>query len=141
MIYAWIERDDGADRDEFHRVLAMAKRSLNDLRDEMRAVARGERAPSPLPAGELLNVLASAEHRALLQVIHLERPETVSRLAELTGRAQPNISRALQQLAKHGLITLVRDGREVRPVPRATKVSISLIDDTYEMAAEASAVV
>jgi predicted transcriptional regulator len=110
----------------------MAKRSLNDLRDEMRAVARGERKPSPLPAGEVLNVLASAEHRELLQVIHLERPETVSRLAELTGRAQPNISRSLQQLAKHGLIELVRNGREVRAVPTAVKVSISLIDDTYE---------
>jgi hypothetical protein len=35
----------------------MVKRSLNDLRDEMRAVARGERAPSPLPAGKLLNVV------------------------------------------------------------------------------------
>jgi predicted transcriptional regulator len=111
----------------------MAKRSLNDLRDEMRAVARGERKPSPLLAGELLNVLSLADHRELLQVIHMERPETVSRLAELTGRAQPNISRALQKLAKHGLITLVRDGRAVRPAPRATKVSISLIDDTYEI--------
>ncbi len=110
----------------------MAKRSLNDLRDEMRAVARGERKPSPLPARELLNVLASAEHRELLQVIHLERPETVSRLAELTGRAQPNISRSLQQLAKHGLIELVRNGREVRPVPMAAKVTLSLTDDTYE---------
>ncbi len=38
MIYAWIERDDGADRGEFHRAPMMVKRSLNDLRDEMRAV-------------------------------------------------------------------------------------------------------
>jgi predicted transcriptional regulator len=110
----------------------MAKRSLNDLRDEMRAVARGERKPSSLPARELLNVLASAEHRELLRLIHLELTETVSRLAELTGRAQPNISRSLQQLSKHRLIELVRNGREVRPAPTAAKVSISLIDDTYE---------
>src|SRR5690348_7489841 len=37
----------------------MAKRSLSELRDEMRAVARGEREASPLPAGSLLGTLSS----------------------------------------------------------------------------------
>lgn len=110
----------------------MAKRSLNDLREEMLAVARGERKPSPLPAREVLSVLASEEHRELLRIIHAERPESVGRLAELAGRAQPNVSRSLQQLAKLGLITLVRDGREVRPVPLAATVSIDLAQETYE---------
>ncbi|MGI4801035.1 MAG: helix-turn-helix domain-containing protein [Janthinobacterium lividum] len=68
----------------------------------------------------------------LLQVIHQQSPESVSRLAELTGRAQPNVSRSLQQLAKHGLIELVREGREVRPVPRVATVSVSLAQGTYE---------
>ena len=110
----------------------MAKKSLNDLRAEMLAVARGERAPAPLPAREVLGVLASAEHRELLQIIHTERPESVSRLAELSGRAQPNVSRSLQQLARHGLIELVRNGREVRPNPIVATVSLSLADDTYQ---------
>jgi predicted transcriptional regulator len=118
----------------------MAKKSLNDLREEMRAVTRGERKPAPLPAREVLSVLSSPEHAQLLQVIHQKRPENVSLLAELTGRAQSNISRSLQQLAKHGLIKLVRNGREVRPVPCATTISISLADNTYETVPMAVAV-
>ncbi len=110
----------------------MAKKSLNDLRDEMRAVARGERKPSLLPAREMLHVLASAEHMELLQVILLQKPDNVSQLVKLTGRAQPNISRSLQQLAKHGLIELVREGREVRPVGCAASVNIRLAEGTYE---------
>lgn len=46
-------------------------------------------------------------------------PATVQELANLSGRAQPNVSRSLQALAKHGLLKLVRQGREVRPVPTA----------------------
>jgi predicted transcriptional regulator len=117
----------------------MAKTSLANLREEMLAVARGDRKPSALPARDVLNVLASAEHRDLLRVIHKAQPMNVSHLAELTGRAQPNISRSLQQLAKHGLIKLVRTGREVRPVPCATSISINLVDDTYETVSAAAA--
>jgi predicted transcriptional regulator len=112
--------------------MKMAKKSLNNLRAEMLSVARGERSAAALPAREVLGVLASAEHRELLQIIHVERPESVSRLAEISGRAQSNVSRSLQQLAKHGLIELVRNGREVRPNPIASTVSISLATDTYE---------
>jgi predicted transcriptional regulator len=111
----------------------MTKKSLNDLRDEMRGVARGDRKPSPLPAREVLSVLSSPELMDLLQVIHQQRPESVGRLAELTGRAQSNVSRSLQQLAKHDLIRLVREGREVRPVPTVVKVSVSLDQGTYEV--------
>ena len=110
----------------------MAKRALTDLREEMRSVARGDRKPSRLPARDVLNVLASAEHMELLQVIHQQAPENVSHLTKLTGRAQPNISRSLQQLAKHGLIELVREGREVRPRPCAIAVNISLAEGTYD---------
>ncbi len=110
----------------------MAKKSLNELREEMRAVARGERSPSLLPAREVLNVLSSSEHMEILRVIHQNRPETVSQLSKIIGRAQPNISRSLQQLAKHGLIQLVREGREVRPLPCVESVSISLAQGTYE---------
>jgi predicted transcriptional regulator len=113
-------------------MMKMAKRSLNELREEMRAVARGEGKPALLPAREVLNVLASSEHMEILQVIHKDQPGTVSELSKLVGRAQPNISRSLQQLAKHGLIKLVREGREVRPLPCVESISISLAKGTYE---------
>lgn len=110
----------------------MAMRSLNELKEEMRAVARGERKPSLLPAREVLNVLSSADHMEILRVIHQAKPATVTELSQLTGRAQPNISRSLRQLAKHGLIELIKVGREVRPQATAESVSIRLAEGTYE---------
>lgn len=107
----------------------MARTSLAELREEMRAVARGERRAAPLPAAPLLAAL-SREALELLGVVLRERPATVAELAALTGRAQPNVSRSLQQLACHGLIRLVREGREVRPEPVAREVRVDLTTGT-----------
>jgi predicted transcriptional regulator len=107
------------------------KTSLNRLREEMRAVARGERTPPPLPAASVLSVLASAGNLELLRIIASERPESISRLAEHVGRAQPNISRALQQLLRYGLIRLVREGKEVRPELAVAEIDIDLKLGTY----------
>jgi len=108
----------------------MTRTSLTELREEMRGVARGERQTSPLPAAPLLAAL-SRDALDLLGVLLRERPASVTTLA-LTGRAQPNISRSLQLLAKHRLIRLVREGREVRPEPIASAVRVDLTTGTYE---------
>lgn len=107
----------------------MARTSLADLREEMRAVARGERHAAPLPAAPLLAAL-SREALELLGAVLRQRPATVAELAAMTGRAQPNVSRSLQQLAGHGLIRLVREGREVRPEPVAREVRVDLATGT-----------
>ncbi len=107
----------------------MARKNLSELREEMRAVARGERRAAPLPAAPLLAAL-SREALDLLGVVLRERPATIAELVTLTGRAQPNISRSLQQLAGHGLIRLEREGREVRPVPVAREVRVDLMTGT-----------
>jgi len=109
----------------------MARKSLADLREEMRAVARGERRASPLPAAPLLAAL-SPESLELLRVILRERPATIGELVERTGRAQPNVSRSLQLLARHGLVRLTRIGREVRPEPMASELRLNLESGTYE---------
>ncbi len=100
-------------------------------REEMRGVARGERRASPLPAGPLLAVL-SREALDLLGVLLRQRPASVTALVAITGRAQPNVSRSLQILAAHGLVRLVREGREVRPDPIAGAVTVDLATGTYE---------
>lgn len=111
-------------------------RTLHDLRDEMLAVAQGTHSVPPVHSvtdGEsvsgLLGVLTPA-NRALMQLIATERPETVSRLAQLANRAQPNISRALQDLAKHGLVRLVRDGMNIRPELIAAEIDVDLAQGT-----------
>lgn len=107
----------------------MARKSLTELREEMRGVARAEREAAPLPAAPLLAAL-SREALDLLGRVLRDRPATVAELVSQTGRAQPNVSRSLQQLASHGLIRLEREGREVRPVPVAREVRVDLATGT-----------
>jgi predicted transcriptional regulator len=114
----------------------MARKSLTELREEMRAVARGARKASPLPAASLLAAL-SREALELLAVLLRKHPASVSELVELTGRAQPNISRSLQLLARYRLIRLAREGREVRAEPIAKAVRVDLATGTYETEAAA----
>jgi len=109
----------------------MKPKSLNDLKEEMRAVARGERKASPLPAAPLLAAL-SKEALDLLSVLLRERPASVTDLAVLTGRAQSNISRSLQLLARLRMVRLVKVGRGVRPEPLVKTLSVDLESGTYE---------
>lgn len=69
--------------------------SLRTLRDEMKAVARGER-PAPADAAKpsfnsALAVvrLLTPENRQLLAVIRDQKPQSVAALAEMTGRSPP----------------------------------------------------
>jgi predicted transcriptional regulator len=109
----------------------MTRTSLAELREEMRGVARGEQRAAPVPAGPLLAVL-SREALDLLGVLLRRRPASVTELVAMTGRAQPNVSRSLQTLAAHGLVRLVREGREVRPEAVASAVTVDLATGTYE---------
>jgi predicted transcriptional regulator len=109
----------------------MTRTSLTELRDEMRAVVRGERPASALPAAPLLAAL-SRDALDLLGVLLRNRPASVTELVALTGRAQPNVSRSLQVLARYRLVRLVREGREIRPEPVAAAVRVDLATGTYE---------
>ncbi|WP_207460411.1 hypothetical protein [Azospirillum sp. SYSU D00513] len=57
------------------------------------------------------------ENRELMRLIDERRPATLPELAAMAGRDMPDLSRSLQDLARAGLVCLVRDGRTVRPVP------------------------
>ena len=107
----------------------MARKNLSELREEMRAVARGDRRAAALPAAPLLAAL-SRDALDLLAIVLRERPATIADLVSATGRAQPNVSRSLQHLASFGLIRLEREGRDVRPVPVAREVRIDLTTGT-----------
>ena len=108
----------------------MTTKSLRDLREELRSVARGEREVPPLPAAAVLSTLSSPGNLELLRIINQEQPASVSQLVARTGRAQPNVSRSLQLLARHGLIRLEREGKEVRPVAIARSIDVDLAAGT-----------
>ena len=102
----------------------MKRTSLTDLKNEMVAVARGEREPPLAPASVLLAALSPAA-LALLQTILQDRPETIAKLAELTERAQAALQRhpeILTQIADEPLDLAFR-GSPVGPAqPRQEAV-------------------
>ena len=106
--------------------------SLASLREEMRAVARGER-PAPPDAGmptfesvEALVRLLTRENRQLLAVIRDRKPRSVAELAAMTGRAQPNLTRTLAKLEGAGFIKLKTVGRRKAPSTTVKKIVIEI---------------
>ncbi len=81
----------------------------------------------------------SREALELLGVLLRERPASVGELVTLTGRAQPNVPRSLQLLAGLGMVRLVREGRDIRPEPVASAVTVDLTTGTYNVTPVAAA--
>ncbi len=109
--------------------------SLRSLRDEMKAVARGEK-PAPDDAGkpsfnsiDALVRLLTPENRRLLALIRDHKPQSVAELVQLSGRAQPNLTRTLAKLEAAGFVTMTLDGR--RKAPSATIEKIVVEIDPY----------
>ncbi len=82
------------------------------LRAQMKAVARGaKRAPKQAAAPSFESVAAllrllTPENRELLAVIRDKKPQSISELAQLTGRAQPNVIRTLGKLEAVGFVEM-----------------------------------
>ena len=105
------------------------------LREEMKAVARGERL-APKDAGgktfdsvEALLRLLTPQNRELLAIIRDKKPQSIAELAELTGRAQPNLTRTLGKLAAIGFVRLKNVDR--RKVPTTTVHSLRINIDPF----------
>ena len=92
------------------------------LRKQMKAVARSKRvapkdasAPSFESVSALLRLLTPA-NRALLAVIRDKKPQSIAELAELTGRAQPNLTRTLGKLEAVGFVHMKSVRRRKVPI-------------------------
>ncbi len=100
------------------------------IRERMLAIARGElksKASDPkiwFTSMRSLSQVLSDENRALLEVIRTAKPESISALADLTGRKQGNLSRTLKTMSRYGLVKMVRVDRQVRPVADAERYQI-----------------
>jgi predicted transcriptional regulator len=100
------------------------------MRERMLAIARGEYKPKAsdpkiwFTSMKSLAEVLSDENRALLRVIEEAQPDSISVLAELTGRKQSNLSRTLKTMSSYGLVEMHKDKRQVRPVAKATEFQI-----------------
>jgi predicted transcriptional regulator len=106
--------------------------NLRSLREEMKAVARGER-PAPADAGkpsfnsvDALVRLLTPENRQLLAIIRDRKPQSVAELVEMSGRAQPNLTRTLAKMASAGFITMKTVGRRKAPSVAVKKIVVEI---------------
>ena len=106
--------------------------SLRSLREQMKAVARGER-PAPADAGrasfnsvEAVVRLLTPDNRRLLALIRDRKPESVAELVTLTGRAQPNLTRTLAKLEAAGFIRMTTVGRRTTPSVSIKRIVVEI---------------
>ena len=106
--------------------------SLRSLSEEMKAVARGER-PAPADAArpsfnsvEALVRLLTPQNRQLLGIIRDRKPGSVAELVQMTGRAQPNLTRTLAKLEAAGFITMKAVGRCKAPSAAVKKIFLEI---------------
>lgn len=124
-----------------------AIKSIDQIREEMLAIARGEVEPAPnrpkvtfVSEAALMQVL-TPENRKILGHILRDKPATVTELIALTGKTQPNVSRALAALERAGFIALEQTGTTKRPIALISRVHVDfdLTADRVDMALEAVA--
>lgn len=106
--------------------------NLRSLREEMKAVARGERQAPPDAAKpsfssvEAVVRLLTPDNRRLLALIRDRKPESVAELVEMTGRAQPNLTRTLAKLEAAGFIRMRTVGRRKAPSVAVKRIIVEI---------------
>src|SRR5258707_13404208 len=106
--------------------------NLRSLRDEMKAVARGER-PAPAEAAkpsfnsvDAVVRLLTPENRELLAMIRDRKPQSVAELVQMSGRAQPNLTRTLAKMEAAGFIRTKAIGRRKAPSVAIKKIVVEI---------------
>ena len=104
--------------------------------DEMKArtmrIARGEEKPAPGdPTVWFASTMSFAKFLSpnnceLLRIIHQHEPESLEELAQITGRATPNLSRTLKSMVNYGLIRMEK-GEGTKRVPKLNCDRVELV--------------
>jgi predicted transcriptional regulator len=74
---------------------------------------------------EVAQGILSIENCRLISLIHHKKPGSIKELCELSGRAQPNVSRSLILLAEHGIVKMTGT-RPKRPELTSKDIVINL---------------
>jgi predicted transcriptional regulator len=102
--------------------------SWDKYQERTLAIARGEFKPKPgdpkiyFPSLKSAGEILSEKNLELLRVIATRKPASISELAPMVHRAQPNLTRTLRKMEQYGLIDMVPEGKAIRPVAKAKKV-------------------
>ena len=107
--------------------------SRAEMRARTMAIARGELNPAPsdpkvwFTSLESLAQVLSSKNQLLLETIRRKQPGSLKELAELSGRAEGNLSRTLRTMARYGLVRLDKaEGRRIVAVVPWDRVALDL---------------
>jgi predicted transcriptional regulator len=112
------------------KILKIGLASQDKVRARVLAIAKGEIKPKPsdpkiwFTSMRSLSQVLSDENRALLDVIRILRPASISELSGITGRKQGNLSRTLKTMSRYGLVKMEKNVRSVRPIAQAESYQI-----------------
>jgi len=100
------------------------------IRERVLAIARGDYKPKAtepkiwFTSMRSLAEVLSDDNRALLKVIQEAKPQSISSLADITGRKPGNLSRTLKTMSNYGFVEMKRENRHVRPIAKGTDFRI-----------------
>lgn len=102
------------------------------IRYRMLAIAKGEYNPEPdeprvwFTSMNALAQVLSNENIALLRLIEEHKPESITELAEMSGRKKSNLSVTLKTLSSRGFVRLEKQGLGVKPIALFTDFDIQV---------------
>jgi predicted transcriptional regulator len=70
--------------------------------------------------------LLTSDNRRLLALIRDRKPQSVAELVEMTGRAQPNLTRTLAKLEAAGFIKMKTVGRRKTPTVAIKRIVVEI---------------
>jgi predicted transcriptional regulator len=100
------------------------------IRERMLSIACGDYKPKStdpkiwFTSMRSLAEVLSDDNRALLKVIQDSKPQSISSLADITGRKPGNLSRTLKTMSNYGFVEMRRENRHVRPIAKGTDFRI-----------------
>ena len=100
------------------------------IRERMLLIASGKYKPTAkdpkiwFTSMRSLAEVLSDENRALLHVIQETKPNSIKELSESTGRKPSNLSRTLKTLSSYGIVELIKESKQVKPVAKAVEFEI-----------------
>ncbi|MBU2882831.1 MarR family transcriptional regulator [Psychrosphaera sp. B3R10] len=110
------------------RVLAIAQGKYKPAKDEPKVWYTSFNAIS-----QVLN----PENVALLRLIDDERPQSVTELAEISGRKKSNLSNTLKALSEKGFVRMEQgEGRSLKPVALYTDFEITTMKELEDFLLE-----
>jgi len=115
------------------RTLRVGIASYDQMKARTVAIARGEYRPAVgepkvwFTSAESFARVLSDRNRALLGIIAESAPESLTRLAELSGRKKSNLSRTLKTMERYGFVRLIRGVRgSIAPRVPYHRISLTL---------------